>query len=128
MIPAHHQIRLALARQLRHVGCGLRNGLNLRHLPAHGAQFILQQTENRELIEETLPLILGITLILVSIIILARTFRLLGPKEIIEIKWPAPWALVLIGAIGGALVGMTSIWLKLKYLQDPSWKIPDPAN
>ena len=74
-----------------------------------GAQFILGQTENRKLIEETLPTLLGITLIAVSLIILARVFRVLGPTEHIEVKWPAPWALVAIGAIGGALVGMTSI-------------------
>jgi uncharacterized membrane protein YfcA len=74
-----------------------------------GAQFILRQTENRELIEEMLPRLLGITLIVVSLIILARVFRMLGPTELIEIRWPAPWALVLIGAIGGAMVGMTSI-------------------
>ena len=74
-----------------------------------GAQFILQQTENRQLIEKILPTILGSTLIIVSIIILARTFRVLGPKEHIEVKWPSPWGLVLIGAVGGLLVGMTSI-------------------
>ncbi len=74
-----------------------------------GAQFILQQTENRGLIEESLPNLLGITLIVVSLIILARVFRMLGPTEFIEVKWPAPWALVVIGAIGGVLVGMTSI-------------------
>jgi len=74
-----------------------------------GAQFILRQTENRELIEETLPALLGITLIIVSVIILARVFRMLGPSEVVEIRWPAPWALVVIGGFGGALVGMTSI-------------------
>jgi len=74
-----------------------------------GAQFILRQTENRELIEEMLPNLLGITLIIVSVIILARVFRMLGPTEVIEIKWPGPWALIVIGAVGGALVGMTSI-------------------
>ena len=74
-----------------------------------GAQFILQQTSNRKLIEETLPALLGITLIVVSVIILARVFRILGPTEMIEIKWPAPWAMVIIGAVGGVLVGMTSI-------------------
>lgn len=80
-------------------------------LPASflGAQFILRQTENRRLIEESLPTLLGITLIVVSLIILARVFRMLGPTEIIDVKWPAPWALVVIGAIGGVLVGMTSI-------------------
>ena len=74
-----------------------------------GAQFILRQTNNRTLVEKTLPTLLGIMLITVSLVILARVFRILGPKERIQIKWPAPWALVLIGVIGGLLVGMTSI-------------------
>jgi uncharacterized protein len=52
---------------------------------------------------------LGITLVIVSLIILARVFRLLGPREYIEITWPAPWSLILIGVIGGLLVGMTSV-------------------
>jgi len=80
-------------------------------LPASflGAQFILHQRGNSALTERILPTILGITLIIVSLIILARVFRLLGPKEYIEIIWPAPWSLILIGIIGGLLVGMTSI-------------------
>lgn len=80
-------------------------------LPASflGAQFILRQKSNSILTEQILPTILGITLIIVSLIILARVFRLLGPKEYIEIIWPPPWSLILIGIIGGLLVGMTSI-------------------
>lgn len=80
-------------------------------LPASflGAQFILHQKANSTLTERTLPTILGITLIVVSLIILARVFRVLGPREYIEITWPAPWSLILIGVIGGLLVGMTSI-------------------
>jgi uncharacterized membrane protein YfcA len=80
-------------------------------LPASflGSQFILSQTSNRQLIEKGLPMFLGITLIIVGLIIMARIFRMLGPTEHVEIKWPAPWALALIGAAGGLLVGMTSI-------------------
>lgn len=80
-------------------------------LPASflGAQFILHQINNQQLIKEFLPHFLGVTLIVVSLIILARIFRMLGPKEHVEIAWPAPWALVAIGAVGGLLVGMTSI-------------------
>lgn len=74
-----------------------------------GAQFILHQSDNTFLIEEVLPRFLGGVLIVVSMILFARVFRWLGPKEMVEIKWPDPWALILIGAIGGALVGMTSI-------------------
>jgi uncharacterized membrane protein YfcA len=80
-------------------------------LPASflGAQFILQQKANSDLTAKILPTILGVTLIVVSLIILARVFRFLGPKEYVEITWPAPWSLILIGIIGGLLVGMTSI-------------------
>lgn len=74
-----------------------------------GAQFILRHKGNSALTENVLPAILGVTLIIVSLIILARVFRWLGPKEYINITWPAPWSLVLIGIIGGLLVGMTSI-------------------
>ena len=80
-------------------------------LPASflGAQFILHQKANNAITENILPTVLGVTLIIVSLVILARVFRLLGPKEYIEITWPAPWSLILIGIIGGLLVGMTSI-------------------
>jgi uncharacterized membrane protein YfcA len=74
-----------------------------------GAQFILSQATNHLLIEVILPKMLGGILILVGLILLARVLRWLGPKEFITIKWPQPWALIVIGAIGGLLVGMTSI-------------------
>ena len=73
------------------------------------AQFILQQTQDLYFVENTLPHILGFILTIVSLVIFARVFRLIGPKEQIEIIWPSPVVLVMIGAIGGALVGMTSI-------------------
>jgi len=74
-----------------------------------GAQFILRNSGNRNLIDETLPNVLGTTLIIVSLVILGRVFNLLGPKEAPEIRWPEPWAMIGIGALGGLLVGMTSI-------------------
>ena len=74
-----------------------------------GSQFILSQTDNRQLIDEFLPNLLGWTLVIVSVIIIARSFRVLGPKKESEVRYPSPWALVAIGAIGGVLVGMTSI-------------------
>ena len=74
-----------------------------------GSRFVLSQTDNRHLIDKFLPNLLGWTLIVVSIIIIARVLRVLGPKKESEVRYPAPWALVIIGAIGGALVGMTSI-------------------
>jgi hypothetical protein len=73
------------------------------------AQFILRQPENRALFDKILPNILGVTLIFVSFIILARTFHLLRNIVIFEMLWPPAWALIVIGAIGGLLVGMTSI-------------------
>ncbi len=74
-----------------------------------GSQFILHQTDNRHLIDEFLPSLLGWTLVMVSIIIIARTFRFFGPKKESQVRFPSPWALVGIGALGGILVGMTSI-------------------
>lgn len=74
-----------------------------------GSQFILHQTDNRQLIDEFLPKLLGWTLITVSIIIIARAFSLLGPKASAEVRYPSAFALIVIGALGGGLVGMTSI-------------------
>ncbi len=74
-----------------------------------GSQYVLRRADNRQLIEEFLPNLLGWTLTIVSLIIIARTFRVLGPKKESEVRYPSPWALIAIGAIGGLLVGMTSI-------------------
>ena len=74
-----------------------------------GAQFILRNSGNHILIEQTLPNVLGSTLVIVGLIILARVFSLLRPKETIKIRWPEPWAMIAIGTLGGLLVGMTSI-------------------
>lgn len=74
-----------------------------------GSQFILHQTDNHQLIDVFLPRLLGWTLIVVSVIIIARAFRLLGPKDQTDIRYPSALALVLIGTFGGVLVGMTSI-------------------
>lgn len=74
-----------------------------------GSQFVLRQQENHYLIDEFLPKLLGWTLVIVSGIILARVFRVLGPKKESQVRYPPPWALIVIGALGGALVGMTSI-------------------
>lgn len=73
------------------------------------SQFILRQQDNHYLIDEFLPKLLGWTLIIVSIIILARVFRFFGPKKEAQVRYPPPWALTVIGALGGLLVGMTSI-------------------
>jgi len=73
------------------------------------AQFVLRHSENRAMFDEILPNILGVTLIIVSFIIIARAFHLLRDIVIFEMEWPPSWALIVIGAIGGVLVGMTSI-------------------
>lgn len=85
--------------------------LALGSLPATviGARIILSNQENKALIENIMPRVLGATLVLVGLLILGRVTRLLGPKEHIEVRMPPPWALILVGAIGGFLVGMTSI-------------------
>lgn len=74
-----------------------------------GAQLILHQADNHFFIDKVLPTVLGTILVGVSLIILGRVFNLFGPNETAEIRWPAPWALVSIGVVGGLLVGMTSI-------------------
>lgn len=92
-------------RRVVYMACG--------SLPATilSSQYILRNTENRHLIEQTLPMILGITLILVSLVILARTFRILKARETeqSDVEWPHALALAAIGAIGGTLVGLTSV-------------------
>lgn len=79
-------------------------------LPASvlSSRFILTQVGNTELIENFLPALLGWTLILVSMIIIARVFRFFGPKKESQVRYPPPWSLIIIGAIGGLLVGTTS--------------------
>ncbi len=74
-----------------------------------GSQFVLRQADNRYLIDTFLPALLGWTLVAVSIIIIARSFHILGPKQESEVRYPSPGALMAIGALGGLLVGMTSI-------------------
>ena len=80
-------------------------------LPASflGARIILGFKTNPQIVDQILPNVLGIVLILVSLIIFARISRLVGPKEYIELHWPSPPLLILVGAVGGVLVGLTSI-------------------
>jgi len=73
------------------------------------AQFILRQSEDRAMFDEFLPNVLGVTLIIVSLIIMAKAFHLLRNIVIFEMDWPPSWVLIVIGALGGLLVGMTSI-------------------
>ena len=74
-----------------------------------GSQYILNQIDNRHLIDVFMPKLLGWTLVAVGAIIIIRAFSLLGPKKDKETRYPSTLALIVIGAAGGALVGMTSI-------------------
>ena len=73
-----------------------------------GARYVLTTSDDAQFTQIILPNILGIVLLLVSMIILARNTRLLSAREDAE-RWPSPLALIVIGAIGGFLVGVTSI-------------------
>ena len=73
------------------------------------AWYAVNHMENAHFVEDIMPTILGITLILVGIIIGARAFKILAAKEITDLVWPKPISLILVGAIGGSLVGITSI-------------------
>lgn len=81
----------------------------LGSLPASfiSAQLVLRL--DSRIVENILPLVLGAVLILVGAIIIAQALNLLQPRLASELLWPRPLAMVLIGAVGGFLVGMTSI-------------------
>ncbi len=72
-----------------------------------GAQIVLRMSA--ELVEGVLPKILGGVLLLVGLIMIVRAFNLVTIRESSGVSWPKPLALILVGAIGGFLVGMTSI-------------------
>ncbi len=73
------------------------------------ARFVLSQTENRYLIEDVLPKILGLALIGISLLIFARAHNILAPRTQAKIRVPTFWSLMGIGIIGGILVGLTSV-------------------
>jgi uncharacterized membrane protein YfcA len=81
----------------------------LGSLPASfaSAQIVLRLAPH--LVKTILPTILGVVLILVSGIIMTQALGFMHPRTTAEFIWPRPWAMVFIGAIGGFLVGMTSI-------------------
>ena len=83
----------------------------LGSLPASflGSRFLLANVENEHVVEVFLPITLGVMLLLVGLVVLARVFGLLGfNNEPQAIHWPPPWALVGIGIAGGLLTGLTS--------------------
>ncbi|MFQ5616110.1 MAG: sulfite exporter TauE/SafE family protein [Anaerolineales bacterium] len=83
----------------------------LGSLPASwlGARLILGQAGNLYMTERVLPGVLGSILIIVSLVVLARTAGLLGSREQADVRRPHPAALAAIGAIGGFLVGISSV-------------------
>ena len=94
----HHQRSTFIdLKQLMWMACG--------SLPTAfiGAQFILRQRHNQPMIEELLPTILGIILILVGLITLFRAFSFLKMSAGAAEKWPTPLLLIGIGAVGGGV-------------------------
>lgn len=71
------------------------------------AQLVLRLDPH--IVKHILPPILGTVLILVGLAIMAQALNLLRPRLAPKLLWPHPLAMVLVGAVGGFLVGMTSI-------------------
>jgi uncharacterized protein len=83
--------------------------LALGSLPASllTSSLILSINRSGSLVSLILPKILGVVLLLVALYTLARAFNWIKVDE--NVNWPPAWALVVIGAVGGALVGLTSV-------------------
>lgn len=96
-------------RRLNHVRLSLVGWMALGSLPASflAAKWVLERAEQNEVIEMILPRILGVVLILVAFYTFARAMGWVQPRG--EAHWPPPYALTLIGALGGLLVGLTSV-------------------
>lgn len=73
-----------------------------------GAQLTLRLGDSAEM-EDTLSRILGVVLIVVAIIFLARVFGIIAQRGPEHVRLPTPFNLVAIGVVGGLLVGVTSI-------------------
>ncbi|MCA9918796.1 MAG: sulfite exporter TauE/SafE family protein, partial [Anaerolineales bacterium] len=99
------------AQHYRHGNASLRQvaWMALGSLPASffSAQLVLQLPTH--LVQDILPNILGGVLILIGLIIMSQAVGLLKPRESEQLVWPRPFAMIAIGAIGGFLVGLTSI-------------------
>jgi len=99
------------AQHYRHGNVALKQvaWMALGSLPASfiSAQLVLRL--DPFIIRNILPSILGLVLLLVGTIIMAQALNLLQPRPAPVLFWPRPLAMVLIGAAGGFLVGMTSI-------------------
>ena len=82
----------------------------LGSLPASfiSARFLISHVES-ERTRKLFPILLGAVLVGVGIIGLLRAGGWLTKKQGVPPVWPKPWSLIVIGAIGGGLVGLTSI-------------------
>jgi uncharacterized membrane protein YfcA len=69
--------------------------------------FVLTNLEDEASANFYLARILGVVLILVSLYTLARALDWIKVRD--DIHWPPAWALTVIGALGGGLVGLTSV-------------------
>jgi uncharacterized membrane protein YfcA len=97
-------------RRQKNVSLRMVAWLALGSLPASflASSFVLSHHANPgDLLERLLPKILGAVLIVVSLYTLARIFNWIKVNE--DLNWPPNWALALIGALGGGLVGLTSV-------------------
>ena len=81
----------------------------LGSLPASFASAQLVLRLDPKIATRFLPPVLGAVLVLVGFIIMAQAVELLKPRSASELVWPRPLIMILIGAVGGFLVGMTSI-------------------
>ncbi|HSH03922.1 MAG TPA: sulfite exporter TauE/SafE family protein [Anaerolineae bacterium] len=99
----HRREKNVSIRNVLWMACGSLPAANL------SARYLIGQIENTELIEVTLPRLLGGVLLLVGGIILVRNVLGERPPDDIEVEMPRPMGLIVIGAIGGTLVGLTSI-------------------
>lgn len=81
----------------------------LGSLPASFASAQLVLHLDPRIVPTILTPFLGGVLILVGLIIMAQVLNWLQPRIATETFWPHPLAMAVVGAVGGFLVGMTSI-------------------
>jgi uncharacterized membrane protein YfcA len=83
--------------------------LALGSLPASlvASSLVLSYDKSGAVVNLILPKILGVVLFMVALYTLARAFNWIRIKE--NVNWPPAWALTVIGVVGGAMVGLTSV-------------------
>ena len=83
----------------------------LGSLPASfiSARYLLTRVGGYHPFTDALPVFLGAVLLVVSIILLARAAGWPKSRRSASIRWPSAKVLIAIGAVGGFLVGITSI-------------------